>query len=150
MYICESKLLIQKLSSMNKIISCFVLITVLMLTACGPKEVEKVCTGKVRKEYSSGNVFATVEDGCIIKYQAENEFKMTGTVSLRVVGDSTSQVMKVIHLDKGKILTSNGVFVIQSSLDAVKVRLIDGSGTFDYNKKQATLEKSKMLTVGEN
>jgi hypothetical protein len=100
-----------------------------------------------KKDFSWGLLKASVQDGCAIKYDKENEFKLNGKATF-TVGDSTNTTAYVIHLDKGKIITSNSTIILESSINVVKVRLLNGNATYDNKGKQITLEKNKVLTVG--
>jgi hypothetical protein len=132
-----------KLKSMKKII----LYTVgLFMLSCGPKEELKICAEKIRKEFDHGGVKGTVENGCFIKYQSQNEVKITGNSRFKV----TDGALKTIHLPKGSLISSDGDFVIDADLKEVKVRLVGGSSKAKIGDKEVNLQLNQVMTVGGN
>ncbi len=122
----------------------FIAFLSLIITSCGPKETLKVCAGGVRKEFKDGPVYATIEDGCVIKYDAANEYKATGSVNLKVT-ESPADV--TIHLTKGKLQTMGGDFIIKDDKTGLKIRLISGHGKVNLGEKSVELEVNKVLEM---
>jgi uncharacterized Zn finger protein len=128
---------------MKKVVLFLILVVV---TSCGPNEEVKICAEKIRKEFNHGGVVGTVEEGCFIKYDSQNEFKITGNSKFKV----TDGVSKTIHLPKGSLISSDGEFVIDADLKEVKVRLVGGSSNAKIGDKEVTLQLNQVMSIGGN
>jgi hypothetical protein len=127
----------------------YALITAATIMSCGEKELQSVCAAGVRKEFDDKILYATVENGCVVKYEKANEYKMNGDIMLKVYGDTTTTLPdKMIKLPKGMLITPHGEFVIKSTKDEVKIRLTKGKGKIKAGEKEVTLEHYKVLTLG--
>jgi hypothetical protein len=118
-----------------------------LILSCGDKEASKLCTGIGRKEYKDAVLSATVENGCVIKYEKPNEYKIDGDVTIVINGDSAS-VKNNIKLKKGTLISAHGEFVVKQQGDELKIRLITGEGAMKVGEKEVTLEKYKVLSLG--
>lgn len=117
----------------------------IIILACGPKKEVEVCAGKIRKEFNHGGIYATVEEGCVVKYEKSDEFKASGKVNLKITPDGKK---KTIHLPKGKINSNDGEFLIEGDLKTVKIRLIRGTGSATVGSKEVQLILNNVLTIG--
>jgi hypothetical protein len=129
-----------------KMVFNFILL-VLVLESCGPKEKEKVCASGVRKEFIDDNIKATVEEGCITKFEDLNHYQMDGSLDVTVMGDTMAK--KVIALSKGELVSTKGRFIIKSDKSVLKIRLAEGAGHINYNGKKTDLLKDNLLTIGK-
>jgi hypothetical protein len=116
-----------------------------IIAACGPKKEIEVCADKIRKEFNNAGLVGTVEQGCIIKYDRPNEFKVTGNAKIKITPDGSQ---KKIHLPKGILMSSDGQFIIDADLKEVKVRLISGSSSAMIGDKEVNLQLNQVMTVG--
>jgi hypothetical protein len=125
----------------------FLLPIVAFLTACGPKEEKKVCASGIRKEFTDGPVYASVEEGCVAKLSNSNAYKANGSVNLKIKATADNADITV-QLTKGVLTTKGGEFIIKSDQKALKVRLISGQGSVKIGDKEIALEAHKVLEVG--
>lgn len=117
------------------------------LLCCGPSEEKKVCASGVRKEFTDDAVYATVEEGCVIKLSTPHEYKANGSVNLKITAKGDNVDYK-IQLTKGALTTKGGEFIIHSIQKNLKVRLISGQGNVTVGDKEVTLEPNKVLEIG--
>jgi hypothetical protein len=125
----------------------FILGLIVNLMSCGPSEEKKVCASGVRKEFTDDAVYATVEEGCVIKLSTPHEYKANGSVNLKITSKGDNVDYKV-QLTKGFLTTKGGEFIIHSIQKSLKVRLISGQGNVTVGDKAVTLEPNKVLEIG--
>ncbi len=132
---------------MKALLYPFTLVLVSILIGCGPKEEKKICASGVRKEFTDGPVYATVEEGCVIKLSTANLYKANGSINLKIT-PTTNTTAITVQLNKGLLTSNGGEFVIKSNDKSLKVRLISGQGSVKIGDKEVALEPLKVLEVG--
>jgi hypothetical protein len=132
---------------MNKYLPILLWMFICLMVSCGPKEASKLCSGAERKEYSDDILKATIEEGCVIKYTNANSYKIDGNSTFKIMGDAS--VKKSIALTKGKLIASNGEYVLKSAVTYMKIRMLSGDGAVEYDGKLVPLKANNVLEIGK-
>ncbi len=123
----------------------FLIVLSFYIVGCGPKEEVKICAAKIRKEFNNGGLSGTVEEGCIIKYDVPNSFKVDGKAKIKLAGNGQE---KTVKMPKGSLLSDDGEFIMEANLQVVKVRLINGSAKLKLGDKLKVMTLNEVVTIG--